>query len=341
MSLNEEAIYAALSLVVDKSTGRDVVSSGMISGVTIKDGKASFVITIDVKDKDGKAYLGKACEAEVAKVPGVVAVTAILTAEAKKPEPHSAHGREKAVWNTTPVEGVKKIIAIASGKGGVGKSTAAVNLAYALQRAGKRVGLLDADVYGPSLPKMMALSGRPEIENEKMIPLVKDGIACMSMGFIIGDEAAILRGPMITKALNQMMRFTNWGELDVLLVDMPPGTGDIHISMVQQVPLDGVIIITTPQEVAVSDARKALKMFRKVGTPIVGVMENMSGFVAPDGSRIAIFGEGGGKKLAAENGVPFLGEIPLDMAIRVAADAGVAYVGDNTDVFDSIAGKIV
>lgn len=235
------------------------------------------------------------------------------------------------MWNSAPLENVKKIIAIASGKGGVGKSTTAVNLAYALKAAGKHVGLLDADIYGPSLPRMLSLSGRPEIKEGRMQPLEQDGIECMSMGFITGDEAAILRGPMISKTLQQLLRSTRWGSgsmLDVLIVDMPPGTGDIHLSMAQQVPLSGGVIVTTPQEVAVLDARKALTMFKKVNVPVLGVIENMSG---------GIFGAGGGKKLADEMGVPFLGAIPMDAAIVAASDNGKKYQGICLGQYEAIA----
>lgn len=254
-----------------------------------------------------------------------------------KPDPAASPAmRKPAVWNTTPLEGVKKIIAIASGKGGVGKSTTAVNLALALQKSGKRVGLLDADIYGPSVPRMLALSGQPEIVDNKMNPLESHGVASMSIGFITGDEAAILRGPMISKTLHQLLRFTRWGTadrpLDVLLVDMPPGTGDTHLSMAQQVPLSGAVIVTTPQEVATMDAKKCLIMFRKVNVPILGVIENMSG---------GIFGSGGGKKLASEMDTPFLGAIALDGAIVEASDKGKIYEGNSVVQYRAIATQLL
>jgi ATP-binding protein involved in chromosome partitioning len=244
--------------------------------------------------------------------------------------------KKPAIWNSEPLPHVKRIVAIASGKGGVGKSTLAVNLALALSHMGPRVGLLDADIYGPSIPRMMALSGQPEIVDGKMMPLKNHGIGCMSMGFITGDEAAILRGPMISKTLNQMLRFTRWGTadapLDMLLVDMPPGTGDIHLSMAQQVPMSGAVIVTTPQEVAVIDARKALLMFRKVNVPVLGVIENMSG---------GIFGSDGGKKLAAEMDVAFLGDIAMDAAIVEASDKGIPYAGTCVGKYADIAQKLL
>jgi len=236
-----------------------------------------------------------------------------------------------AIWNFTPVEGVSRIIAVASGKGGVGKSTTAVNLAYALARAGKRVGLLDADIYGPSVPRMTGLNAKPEVKDNRIIPLHSQGVAVMSMGFLVGgDSALVWRGPQLTKALHQMLRTVAWGNkeapLDILLIDMPPGTGDIHLSLVQQAPVDGAIIVTTPQEVAVADARKCIDMFRKVNVKILGVIENMSGFADPaTGTVHAIFGEGGGKRLAESAGVPFLGEVPIDIGLRIASDTGAAF----------------
>ncbi len=240
-------------------------------------------------------------------------------------------GTKKAVWNFTPIEGVARVYAVASGKGGVGKSTTAVNLAHALSNAGKRVGLLDADIYGPSLPRMMGINGKPDIKEGMIVPLKSHGIAVMSMGFLVGEDSALVwRGPQVTKALYQMLRQTAWGTkdtpLDVLIIDMPPGTGDTHLSLVQQAPINGAVIVTTPQDVAVADARKCIDMFQKVNVPIVGVIENMSGFTDPDSGKLhAIFGSGGGLRLARSCNVPFLGEIPIDMALREAADAGAPY----------------
>lgn len=237
-------------------------------------------------------------------------------------ESASAAAKKPAVWNKEPLAHVRQMIAVASGKGGVGKSTLTVNLAHALRDAGKRAGILDADIYGPSIPRMLNVSGRPEFEDGKMVPLTGHGIACMSIGFITGDEAAILRGPMISKALTQLLRLTRWGTeaepLDTLLIDMPPGTGDVHLSLAQLAPINGAIITTTPQEVSLADARKAASMFQKVNIPIIGVVENMSG---------GMFGEGGGQKLADELSVPLLASIPLDAEICQAGDEGKMYAG--------------
>lgn len=238
----------------------------------------------------------------------------------------------KAKWNFLPIEGVKNIIAVASGKGGVGKSTTAVMLAYALQSQGKNVGILDADIYGPSIPRMLGLNEKPPYEAGMMHPLEKDGVKAISIGLIADDQALVWRGPMVGKALNQMLRGTCWGTddkpLDTLLIDMPPGTGDIHLSMMQQVPLDGAIIVTTPQEVAIADARKAIQMFQKVNVPIIGVIENMSYFIDSADKKHHLFGEGGGKALAQEMDVPFVGEIPLTQEVREKLDQGLPIPDD-------------
>lgn len=315
--LTSDQIRAALEGVIDHVTGQDVISAGLISGVTLRGGKVGFLVSADADDMPRAEALRERCVAEVQRLQGVESVTAVLTADAP---PAKMQPARPAQWNRDPVEGVKHMIAVASGKGGVGKSTVAVNLALALAGQGMKVGLLDADIYGPSVPRMMGLANvQPEINHGKMLPPVAHGIACMSMGFITGDTAAVMRGPMISKTLAQLLRGTAWGNLDVLLIDMPPGTGDIHLSLAQQAPLAGAVIVTTPQEVAVDDARKALSMFGKFGVSVLGVVENMRGDV---------FGQGGGERLAEEAGVPFLGAVPLDAMIRQQGDAGSSKPGD-------------
>ncbi len=347
--VSSQSVMDALSRVIDRESGKDIVSLGMISGLAVKGGKVGFLITIDPNDKDKKSYLREACEKAVLAISGVDSVTAVLTAQNAEPiapAPKSGYTqpRERAQWNLTPVENVKNIIAVASGKGGVGKSTTAVNLALAFAALGKNTGLLDADIYGPSIPRMLSLSGQPEILDGKMLPHERYGVKTNSMGYITGDEAAILRGPMISKTLHQLLRMTRWGTpenpLDILIVDMPPGTGDIHLSMVQQVPLTSALIITTPQEVATMDAKKCAQMFIKTGVRLSGVIENMSYYVDADGRKVSIFGEGGGKRLADEFSIPLLGSVPIDVSLREASDTGMQYNGKSQGVYLEIARKL-
>lgn len=345
-----EDIVIALRQVIDPDSGRDVIDAELISAITVKEGsRVGFIITIDPKDKNSKATLREACEKAVQQVQGVESVTAVMTAQndtpiPPKPEAGYSEPRQRAQWNLTPLPHTRRVVAIASGKGGVGKSTTAVNLALALAATGARTGLLDADIYGPSIPRMMGLSGQPAIENGTMLPLCAHGVHCMSMGFITGEEAAILRGPMISKSLQQMLRMTRWGSeqtpMDTLFVDMPPGTGDIHLSLVQQVPLAGAIVVTTPQEVALADARKCAKMFEKTGVPILGIIENMSWFEDPSGAKHCLFGADGGQKLADEFGVKLLGQIPLIPAIQQAGDAGTATIPTAIEYYQQILSKL-
>ena len=344
--LNEAAILEALKSVRDPDRGADIVSLGMISGLVLKQGNVGF--SIEVAPERGPALepLRKAAERAVAAVSGVLSVTAVLTAhseQAPPPEAPRPAGRQAPQQPLMP--GVKRIVAVASGKGGVGKSTTAVNLALALSAAGRSVGILDADIYGPSLPLMLGITERPTSPDGKVLdPMVAWGLKAMSIGFLIpADSPTIWRGPMVMGALEQLMRDVSWGELDVMIVDMPPGTGDVQLTMAQRVPLAGAVIVSTPQDLALIDARKGLNMFRKVDIPVLGVIENMSYFICPHcGGRSDVFTHGGARRAAEAMGVDFLGELPLDMAIREGADAGRPIVatdpqGMHADAYRAIA----
>ena len=346
--LNEAAILEALKSVRDPGRDGDIVSLGMISGLVIKQGNVGF--SIEVAPDRGPALepLRKAAERAVAAVPGVLSVTAVLTAHSEKPppEPPRPAGRQEPQQPLMP--GVKRIVAVASGKGGVGKSTTAVNLALSLSAAGRSVGILDADIYGPSLPLMLGITDRPTSPDGKVLdPMSAWGLKAMSIGFLIpADSPTIWRGPMVMGALEQLMRDVAWGELDVMIVDMPPGTGDVQLTMAQRVPLAGAVIVSTPQDLALIDARKGLNMFRKVDIPVLGVIENMSYFVCPHcGGRSDVFTHGGARRAAEAMGVDFLGELPLDMSIREGADGGRPIVatdpqGMHADAYGAIADAI-
>ncbi len=330
--VSSQEVQDVLRTVADPVSGKNIIEAGLVSGLALREGKVGFVLTVPKEEAHRYEAVAEQCKTLLGALPGVIAVTPVLTAHTSPGA--DASPRARATWNLTPVEGVKKIIAVASGKGGVGKSTTTVQLALALTRQGKRVGILDADIYGPSIPRMLGQRSEFRVESaeNRLIPLEVAGIKAMSMGFLLGDKAAIMRGPMVTKSLVQMLRGTQWGELDVLLVDMPPGTGDVHLSMVQQVPLahagGGAIIVTTPQEVALDDARKAAEMFTKVDVPILGVIENMSYFTDPSGQKHLLFGQGGGRKLAAELKVALLGEIALLPQVQGAGDSGELYAAE-------------
>ena len=343
--LNEAAIREALKSVRDPDRGADIVSLGMISGLVVKQGNVGF--SIEVAPERGPALepLRKAAERAVAAVPGVLSVTAVLTAHSEKPPPEAPRpaGRQSPQQPLMP--GVERIVAVASGKGGVGKSTTAVNLALALSAAGRSVGILDADIYGPSLPTMLGITGRPTSPDGKVLDTMSAwGLKAMSIGFLIpADSPTIWRGPMVMGALEQLMRDVAWGALDILIVDMPPGTGDVQLTMAQRVPLAGAVIVSTPQDLALIDARKGLNMFRKVDIPVLGVIENMSYFVCPHcGGRSDVFTHGGAKRAAEAMGVDFLGELPLDMSIRAGSDSGKPIVatdpqGMHADAYGAIA----
>ena len=329
-AVNEQQIRDALRQVADPDRQKDIVSLGMVSGLTVKDGHVAFAIEVEPERGPRLEPLRKAAEKAVFDLPGVLSVTAVLTAHrggqgqspaaAPTGTPAGRAGAGKAV-----VPGVRSIVAIASGKGGVGKSTTATNLAVALATQGHRVGMLDADIYGPSQPRMMGISGRPQARDDKtLIPLENYGVKCMSIGFMVAEDTPMIwRGPMAMGAIQQMLRDVEWGELDILVCDLPPGTGDAQLTMAQQVPLTGAVIVSTPQDIALLDARKGLNMFRKVDVPVLGIIENMSYFLCPHcGERSDIFSHGGARREADRLGTEFLGEVPLDMAIRETSDGG-------------------
>lgn len=325
----KDLIFSALRAV--QFGGQDIVARNMVAGVTAgDDGKASIVIQIAPDKKADIDGLKQQIERAVGAVGGVASVAVIFTA-------HQAHQdakdqRQPHAPQKLVLSGVKKIIAVASGKGGVGKSTTAVNLAVALAQAGLKVGLCDADIYGPSIPRMLGISGKPQVrEDKKLVPHERYGMAVMSMGFLVPEETPMVwRGPMVHSAVTQLFRDVDWGERDVIVVDMPPGTGDAHLTMAQSIPLAGAVIVSTPQDIALIDARKGIAMFEKTNVPVLGIIENMSMFICPHcGERSDIFGHGGAQAEAERLGVPFLGAIPLDIGVRLKSDAGTPVVADD------------
>ena len=316
MALTEQALQAALQTVIDPNTGKDFVSTKSLKNLQIKDNDVSFDVVLGYPAKSQIPSLRKDLIAAAKTVAGLSNVSVNISTVI------AAHAAQRGVQLLPQV---KNIIAVASGKGGVGKSTTAVNLALALAAEGASVGLLDADIYGPSQPMMMGIEGRPESEDGKtMDPLENYGVQVMSIGFLVDqDEAMIWRGPMATQALEQLLRQTNWRDLDYLIVDMPPGTGDIQLTLSQRVPMTGAVIVTTPQDIALLDAKKGIKMFEKVGVPILGLVENMAVHVCTQCGHVEhIFGADGGKKMAASYGMDYLGALPLNMQIRLQADSG-------------------
>jgi ATP-binding protein involved in chromosome partitioning len=311
--------------VKDPDLHKDIVRLGFVKDLKIEGGAVSFRVVLTTPACPVREQLQEQSRAAVAALPGVESVSVTMDAEVPK-------GR--GFGEKLNVEGVRNIVAVSSGKGGVGKSTVAVNLAVSLARDGARVGLMDADVYGPNVPLMLGVANeRPQINGNKLVPLEAHGIRLMSMAVLKpGDEPMIVRGPILHGLVRQFLQDVQWGELDYLIVDMPPGTGDVQLSLAQLVPVQGAVLVTTPQEVALADVRRALRMFEAVNVPVLGVVENMSYFVAPDtGTRYNIFGEGGGQRLSDEYGVPFLGAIPLGMAVREGGDKGVPVVVSDPD----------
>ena len=342
-----DAVKAALRGVRGPDLEGNIVDLGLVSEIFETGGKVYFSLTVPAERAQELEPLREAAERTAASVPGVTAAMVALTAvkspgsaPAQRPVPQQArpaaaqphgHSHNHAPQGApggrakTGIPGIRSIIAVASGKGGVGKSTTAVNLALGLSATGLKVGILDADIYGPSLPRLLGLKGKPEqIDGKVLKPMEAFGLKAMSMGFLVDEETPMIwRGPMVMSALNQMLREVAWGELDVLVVDMPPGTGDAQLTMAQSVPLAGAVIVSTPQDLALIDARKGIAMFRRVDVPILGIVENMSYFIAPDtGKRYDIFGHGGARAEATRIGAPFLGEVPLAMPIRETSDAG-------------------
>jgi ATP-binding protein involved in chromosome partitioning len=319
-----ESLRAALSAIPDPASGKDIVAAGLVESVQVKGGLVHVSLLTDRAHAEAMEPVRRNVEKLLARQPGVKNATAVLTAH--KAAAATPPAPEKAAL----LPEVRAIVAVASGKGGVGKSTVAVNLAVALARQGLRVGLLDADIYGPSLPRMLGLARRPEIRRERMIPLKAWGLLAMSIGFLVEEETPMIwRGPMVMGALEQMMGQVDWGPLDVMIVDMPPGTGDAQLTMAQRVALTGAVIVSTPQDIALTDARRGVRMFERTHVPVLGLIENMSFFCCPScGHRAEIFGHGGARREADRQGIEFLGEIPLLLDIRTASDAGTPIVAD-------------
>jgi len=372
--VEEQSIREALRAVRDPDHGGDIVSRGMVSGIVVREGNVGFAIEVEPERGERLEPLRREAERTVLALKGVHSVTAVLTAHDATPGDPAAQDRNPAARDPGKAKGegrasadqgasgqpsrqqaprqmapeVRHIVAVASGKGGVGKSTVAANLALAAARNGLRVGLLDADIYGPSQPRMMGIAGKPHSPDGKRLePMANHGVSVMSMGFLVAEETPMIwRGPMVQSAIQQMLRDVDWGPLDLLVVDMPPGTGDAQLTLAQQVPLSGAAIVTTPQDIALLDAKKGLNMFRKVDVPVLGLIENMSYFLCPHcGGRSDIFAAGGGQRESAALGVDLLGEIPLDIVIRETSDGGEPVVishpeSAHAQAFRRIAGTI-
>jgi len=337
MTVTADDVRAKLKTIAGPD-GADLVSSGKLSEIAVTNGKVFLSLTVDASAVKQWEPVRKAAEDAVKSIPGISSALIALTAERTSgaaPQRPAPQAQGASAGRSVPgVPGIEAVIAVASGKGGVGKSTTAVNLALGLRDVGMNVGILDADIYGPSMPRLLAIKGRPEtIGGRTLRPMEAYGMKAMSIGFLIEEETPMIwRGPMVMSAITQMLREVEWGELDVLVVDMPPGTGDAQLTLAQQVPLAGAVIVSTPQDLALIDARRGIAMFRKVDVPVLGVVENMSYFLCPHcGERSDIFGHGGARKEAERLGVPFLGEVPLEMDIRETSDAGLPIVATRPD----------
>jgi ATP-binding protein involved in chromosome partitioning len=358
MALTSSEVLASLD-GVSSPEGLPLPKTGVLSDILVADGKVFFSITVNAAVVQAWEPVRKRAEAAVKAMPGAVSVMVALTAERNagaaapaapptSPAPHRASPAAARAEGPTSIQGVDAIIAVASGKGGVGKSTTAVNLALGLRDLGLKIGVLDADIYGPSTPKLLGIKGRPQTRGGRtLIPMDGYGLKVMSIGFLIEEETPMIwRGPMVMSALTQMLREVDWGELDIMVVDMPPGTGDAQLTMAQQVPLKGAVIVSTPQDLALIDARRGISMFNRVNVPVLGIVENMSYFLCPEcGTRSDIFGHGGARREAQRLGVPFLGEVPLHMDIREKSDAGLPVVatmpdGPHARIYRDIAARV-
>ncbi len=353
MAVTKDDVLAALAQV-SSPRGAPLTAAGVLSEIVVNDGRVFFSISVDAGEAKAWESVRAAADAAVRAMPGVVSAMIALTAERKAaavaPPPPATPARRgvapvsahkppvspggSPMGRQADIPGVAAIVAVASGKGGVGKSTTAINLALGLRDLGLRVGVLDADIYGPSMPKLTGIREKPQLDaNKKMMPISRFGLAIMSIGFLVEEETPMIwRGPMVMSAVTQMLRDVAWGELDVMIVDMPPGTGDAQLTLAQGVALKGAVIVSTPQDLALIDARRGLAMFTKVGVPVLGIVENMSYFQCPHcGGRSDVFGHGGARHEAERLGVPFLGEVPLEMAIRETSDGGAPLVHSAPD----------